>query len=134
MVYYAHSLPDAPPGQWQTLTDHLVKVAELAERMARVFGAGPWGRAAGLLHDAGKGTEPAQHRLRGGPAVDHSSVGAQEAVKQFGPAEGKLLAYVIAGHHGGMPDGTSGQRADIRARLKKQLPPLLCPRPGNWSP
>lgn len=36
--------------------------------------------------------------------VDHSTAGAQIAVTRYG-AVGKLLAYAIAGHHGGMPNG-----------------------------
>ena len=36
--------------------------------------------------------------------VDHSTAGAQKAVKLFGTAVGRLLAYPIAGHHAGLPD------------------------------
>jgi CRISPR-associated endonuclease/helicase Cas3 len=47
--------------------------------------------------------------------VDHSTAGAQHSGKQqpFGP----LLAYVIAGHHAGLPDGV-----ELRERLKKNIP------------
>ena len=112
MIYYAHSKPGADQASWQPLSNHLHNVAELAGHMARVFAAEDWAKAAGLLHDLGKGTLGFQQRLRGGPAVDHSSAGAQEAVSRFGPKIGRLLAYAIAGHHGGLPDGISGGQPD----------------------
>ncbi len=125
MTCYAHSKEGLPREQWQTLTDHLENVARLAEERARVFGAGDWGRAAGLLHDLGKCTRAFQRRLRGGPAVDHSSAGAQKAMELFGKHKGKLLAYTLAGHHGGMPDGINGKGTDLLKRLSKKTPPLL---------
>ena len=67
MDYYAHSKEGRPEDQWQTLADHLANAARLAEEKARAFGAGDWGRAAGLLHDLGKGGREFQRRLRGGP-------------------------------------------------------------------
>ena len=35
--------------------------------------------------------------------IDHSSAGALHAVQKNGPI-GKILAYLIAGHHAGLPD------------------------------
>lgn len=124
MSYYAHSLEGAPEEEWQPLEDHLKGVATKAEGLADVFGAATWGRTAGLLHDLGKFTEGFQARLRGGPVVDHASAGAQEAVRRFGPIAGKLLAYTLAGHHGGLPDGVSGEQTDLNQRLAKHLPAL----------
>lgn len=129
MAWYAHSLEGAPEKQWQKLDKHLEQVAYLAEKMADVFGAGHWGHAAGLLHDLGKFTDGFQARLRGGIAVDHSSAGAQEAVRLFGPTAGKLLAYILAGHHGGLPDGVNAERTDLNDRLAKKLPSLDGPYP-----
>lgn len=40
--------------------------------------------------------------------VDHSSAGAQWAIKKFGLGFGGLLAYVVAGHHAGLPDWSGG--------------------------
>jgi len=125
MDFYAHSKEGAPPDGWQPLEKHLKNVADLAQNMAQAFGAGPWARAEGLLHDLGKGTQGFQQRLRGGPAVDHSSAGAQEALSRFGPKIGRLLAYAIAGHHGGLPDGVNGETNDLASRLGKTLPSLL---------
>lgn len=133
MDFYAHSKEGAPPDGWQPLEKHLKNVADLAQNMAQAFGAGPWARAEGLLHDLGKGAQGFQQRLRGGPAVDHSSAGAQEALARFGPQTGRLLAYAIAGHHGGMPDGINGEARDLARRLDKTLPPLLAPPPRELA-
>jgi CRISPR-associated endonuclease/helicase Cas3 len=43
--------------------------------------------------------------------IDHSTAGAQHAFK-FLRNKGKLLAYAIAGHHAGLPDGTKGQKKE----------------------
>ena len=49
--YYAHSLDEKPPSEWQPLEEHLNNVAERARSFADVFGAGEWGYLAGLWHD-----------------------------------------------------------------------------------
>jgi len=76
----------------------------------------------GLLHDIGKCSDAYQRYIRQGEGnrkvrgPDHSSAGAQEAVKAFGADWGRLIAYGIAGHHGGLMDG-----ADLSARLVKPV-------------
>ncbi len=103
--YYAHSTANADKSDWQCLCEHLRSVAERAEQFAEVFGAGAWGWEAGRLHDAGKATKAFIARLEGKPArVDHSTFGARLAREHGGPL-GLLLSYMIAGHHGGLPDG-----------------------------
>src|SRR5262249_50558465 len=90
--YYAHSLPGSAEHSWQGLADHLRGVAELARVHAEKFGAGPWGEAAGLLHDLGKYSDAFQRRLRGDPSqVDHSTAGAQIARSRYGIA-GHLIS------------------------------------------
>ncbi|KMY68404.1 hypothetical protein AAU61_01590 [Desulfocarbo indianensis] len=124
MDFYAHSLPDKPEDQWQPLSAHLANVAELAAQRAAYFNAEDWARAAGLLHDLGKYTLPFQERLRGAKPVDHSTAGAQWAVANLDVPEapiGKLLAYAIAGHHGGLPDGVAEGAGSLEARLTKRL-------------
>lgn len=37
--------------------------------------------------------------------VDHAIVGAKYAIDEFGPVAGWILAYAIAGHHHGIPNG-----------------------------
>ena len=59
MIAYAHTRtrPDgspAPESEWEPLEVHLREVAELAAEFASTFGAGEWGRLAGLWHDLGK--------------------------------------------------------------------------------
>jgi CRISPR-associated endonuclease/helicase Cas3 len=110
-------------GEWdnpQSLGDHIQGVAELAERFAAAFGNGDWGRLAGLWHDLGKYKPAFQDHIRkssgyeddsvdeGGPGkVDHSVVGAIWAEKRCAdtaPDIGRVLGYLIAGHHAGLPD------------------------------
>lgn len=123
MTYYAHSTDNPDKSDWQTLEDHLQGVAQLAEEFAAVFGAGEWGRLAGLFHDAGKATSAFQRRLEGAQKrVDHSTFGAQQARNNVG-IFGLLLAYVIAGHHGGLPDGGK-QEKELHFRLKHGKVPV----------
>jgi CRISPR-associated helicase Cas3/CRISPR-associated endonuclease Cas3-HD len=102
-MYYAHTTENSDKHDWQLLQDHLVQVADLCAQFADDFGAGPFAYASGLLHDLGKYSDKFQRRLEGSlTRVDHSTAGAREAVQLFGPAQGRLLAYIIAGHHTGL--------------------------------
>ena len=117
MTYYAHSTENCNKSDWQPLSDHLLNVADLAEQFASNFGAGDWGRLAGLLHDAGKATEEFTHRLEGSAKrVDHATFGARLAKEKAGRL-GLLLSYVITGHHGGIADG-GAQENQLHFRLK----------------
>jgi len=129
--YYAHSIENQPPINWQPLDEHLKNVAEMARSFAEAFGAGDWGYLAGLWHDLGKYSDEFQQKLniqKGSDAhietkpgrIDHSTAGAQYAIKASGD-KGKLLAYVIAGHHSGLLDGKSND-ACLHDRLKKAIP------------
>lgn len=116
MKYYAHSLEGEPPEKWQELEEHLKNVAEMAAKFAGVFGAEAWGRCGGYSHDAGKASGAFQRRLEGKPErVDHSTFGAR-VVKDKGQLS-LLLSYVIAGHHGGLPDGGE-QESQLHYRLQ----------------
>lgn len=101
------------------LDEHLRGVARLAEGFARDFGSEDWARVAGVWHDLGKYSKDFQRRIRAvsgydahleGQAdrVDHSTAGAQHAVAQCG-VHGRILAYLIAGHHAGLPDWNAGE-------------------------
>jgi CRISPR-associated endonuclease/helicase Cas3 len=85
--------------------------------MASAFGASDWAALAGLWHDLGKyrpafqarirrlsGYDPDAHIEGAENRPDHSTAGALHALAVAGEAAGRLIAYLIAGHHAGLPD------------------------------
>ena len=121
---YAHSAQDElgnllPYEHWQTLQSHSVNVGEMAAEFARVFGAQEIACQTGKLHDLGKYSEAFNHRLHGGPSVDHATAGAKIAVERWGNVIGKLMAFCIAGHHAGLANGNG--EGDNRRTLKQRL-------------
>ena len=124
---YAHSLKDAPPERWHGLLEHLEDTAARAERFASSFAPG-WGRLAGLWHDAGKYQDAFQRRIGRDPdahcneSVDHATVGALIAEQH----RAATLAFVIAGHHGGLAD-----RERLRTRLSNKRELLEQARRGG---
>ena len=107
----------------QTVYDHLAGTARLAGSFAAPFGAQSEAEFAAWLHDVGKYSDAFQLRLKGGPKVDHSTAGAQEAwVRQHLHA-----AFAVAGHHSGLPDGGSPADdpgdATLFGRSKKPVDP-----------
>ena len=124
LSYYAHSAEDElgnllPYEHWQTLQSHSVNVGEMAAEFARVFGAQEVACQTGQLHDLGKYSEAFDHRLHGGPSVDHATAGAKIAIERWGNAIGKLMAFCIAGHHAGLANGC--REGDNRSTLKQRL-------------
>ena len=113
------------------LEEHLSAVSQLAGKMASEFGAEEWGKIAGLWHDLGKYSDDFQSYIRGKSGyeahlvdatagrVNHSSAGALHAEAAFGKL-GLVLAYLIAGHHAGLPDWFSDQTggAALENRMK----------------
>jgi CRISPR-associated endonuclease/helicase Cas3 len=132
-MFYAHTRPGAPPEQWEPLEDHLRRTAELAASHAAAFEAADWGALLGWWHDLGKYSSAFQEYLlacgsvedgehTGVGRVDHSTAGAQHAARQL-PRIGRLLAYCIAGHHGGLPDNRATHGASgLADRLQKAIP------------
>ena len=144
---YAHTLPRRPESEWQLLSEHAAAVADLASRFAEAFGSGLVAEIAGRLHDFGKALPKFQTYLRAandlddddddidggdGPAdrsghqgkrsgVKHSGAGAALAAELYGKPFGKLLAYLIIGHHTGLPDGMPGDKHPLKS-LKMRLP------------
>ena len=117
---YAHSTNDPSRTDWETLSVHLAGVARVAGQFANSFGWEPASQVAGKLHDIGKMSPGFQSYIaepteigRSGP--DHSTAGAQLASWRYGPQLGRMLAYAIAGHHGGLLDS-----AELDRRLGKQ--------------
>lgn len=124
MFYYAHSSMDNERG-WQTLAEHLKKTAQIASEKSKIFGAEELAFLCGLLHDLGKYSKEFQLRLQGRDGrVDHSSAGAQKAVALFGKGIGTVLAYCIAGHHGGLLD--YGTPASTEGTLYARLQAKVC--------
>ena len=99
MQMLAHISEDG--ARTQTIYEHLSGTAELAGAFAAPFGARSEAEFAAQLHDIGKYSAAFQKRLHGGDPVDHSTAGAQEAIK----AGHIPAAFAIAGHHSGIPDG-----------------------------
>ena len=130
IIRYAHTLESRPETDWHPLEKHLRDTSRDAGTFASAFGAGAWGRLAGLWHDLGKFSDAFQAYLRASVAkndshsgelsgrVDHSTAGAQHACRSG--KSGRLLAYCIAGHHAGLPDNEGGE-AGLAARLRKEV-------------
>jgi len=104
-MVYAHTLDGAPQAEWQLLEEHLAAVEEWAARFSAVFGAAEWGRIIGRLHDIGKCNPRFQQRLTGENTrhADHKGAGAK-LLDDLDTGFGRIGAYCVAGHHGGLPD------------------------------
>ena len=100
-------------GSVQTVLEHSLNTAELSKQFATPeFQEIAY--IAGLAHDLGKWEKDFQKRMRGDSVtVEHSIDGAIEVNKLLPYPIGKLLAYCIAGHHAGLPDG-GNKKADVR--------------------
>ncbi len=110
------------------LNEHLLEVAKLAQQFATSFNGGDWAYLSGLWHDLGKYRPRFQHYIRkvsgfeenahiGDDAgkAPHSTAGAIHAGNLFG-REGRVLAYLIAGHHAGLSDWDS-ENSNLSYRL-----------------
>jgi CRISPR-associated endonuclease/helicase Cas3 len=129
MAYYAHTR-GSDKTDWQKLVDHLSNTSKLAADFGIDAGVSDLARIAGRMHDIGKYSLAFQRRLEGAKSpVDHSTAGAKELIRlyQNTPRKGlaDILAYCIAGHHTGLPDGGSpidlGEAGTLRARLQSNL-------------
>ena len=110
---HARLRPDGGGYLAHELEEHLRAVSLLASDFASPFAAREWGACVGLWHDLGKYQSAFQTYLRVAAGVDstgvqagrvkHAIAGAIHAAQTQG-AYGRLLAYLIAGHHAGLPD------------------------------
>ncbi|MFN3715246.1 MAG: CRISPR-associated endonuclease Cas3'', partial [Thiobacillus sp.] len=135
------------------MADHLRCVGQLAADFAKDFGA-DWARLAGRWHDLGKYRPRFQHYIRQASGFEadahikgetgkapHSTAGAMLATDRFGVA-GRVLAYLIAGHHAGLADWFGGLDARLalpasRAELDESLaenPPAELLDAGDFKP
>lgn len=105
------------------LAEHLRDTADRARRFAAPWGGDEAAHLAAMRHDLGKYAAEFQEMIRAAGEnghleevnsapkihVDHSTAGAQWAADRFGSVYGRMLAYVIAGHHGkGLADWSGG--------------------------
>lgn len=111
-VLAAHSPNDS--GDWHSLADHLAGTGQRAGAFGDAFSSAEACRLVGELHDLGK-ADPAWQRYLAAAAfgnkltmVDHKHAGAF-VCEQWGVG---TCAFVIAGHHGGMPN-----MADLRSKM-----------------
>jgi len=115
------------------LFDHLVGVSNLAEFFGNEFENGDWLKTAGLLHDLGKfnpewqtyllkcngeyesgETDDQNITTKSKGKIDHSAAGAiycfevgcakNEFKQKIKQGSDRILGYLIAGHHTGLPD------------------------------
>lgn len=132
MIYYAHTKKETEQEDWQTLNDHLQNVSEKAATFTNVFKAEGWGKIAGLTHDIGKTRPQFQKKLitQSPKREDHKSVGAR-LLKDLNTPFGQVLAYCVAGHHGGLPNGCGTDDGTSLERLieKADLLPIGIPNP-----
>ena len=118
-TFIAHIKRSSDTWTLQSLEDHLRETAVLSDAFAQEFGSGDWAKNAGLLHDLGKFLPEWQTYIQRVSGYDknseignnhckvkHSTAGAvlnYEQLKQM-PQIARILSYVIAGHHAGLPD------------------------------
>lgn len=126
MKYLAHKTQD---GREQDIPAHLSGTAERARQNAI-----PMMKeicyAAGYAHDIGKYAEAFQERIQNGSKqrYEHALGGAfwywNMCGKTLDPFQANMLAYCIAGHHTGLPDGgrrgESAEEPTLMGRMKRE--------------
>jgi CRISPR-associated endonuclease/helicase Cas3 len=133
----AHLKKDGDSFVTQSLREHAMEVSRLAREFAASFSSSEWAKVVGLLHDFGKADSAFQGYLLRENGLDdseydsgrinHSSSGAALVEEKFGPVIGRILAYMIAGHHAGLPDWYSAEtgNAALSVRLEQDGKPNL---------
>lgn len=119
--YIAHRRED--DGAVQYVDEHVLSVAQIAEKFAQIFECGNIAYICGLLHDIGKFSEEFLKRIvENGPKCDHSTAGAQ-LFKRLNCPTGDWFAYIILGHHGGLPDyWNEKEMGTFFERMGKKVP------------
>lgn len=119
MEFFAHI--NRNTNEKQTLLSHSRGVAEFAKEFACGFGNEDWIECAALFHDLGKeNPEWQKYLLSGGKRRgNHSESGAQFVYKKSVHAGNfaKVIPYIIAGHHAGLPDWHEGSGNSLKSLL-----------------
>lgn len=141
MDFFAHVRPAGGGGgdgggNFHKLPTHLAVSSRLAAEFATMFGAEKIAKLAGAWHDLGKFRPGFQKYIQSQAGTEahienpvcstdktHSAAGAQLAIERFG-ITGRVLAYLIAGHHGGLADwhgGLDGRLAPDNANTRREF-------------
>ncbi len=137
MQYIAHRCG----GKEQSVSEHLLGVADRAKKIADKLGLGCHGELIGLVHDLGKYSQEFQNYIKSAEGlldqdadgfvdakamrgkIDHSSAGAQWIWESFSSKEdsiskmlGQALALCVASHHSGLIDCLDADGEDIFTR------------------
>ncbi|MGB7323742.1 MAG: CRISPR-associated helicase Cas3' [Rubripirellula sp.] len=136
MTIYAHTLPGETNQKfWETISDHEQQVADRCrDFLTRIDPElAAWGDLLGRWHDIGKYSKSFQAYLNQAGAADDVHVGevtgqvdhstaAAKLICDRDPKFGKLFAYILAGHHAGLPDWDVGSgRSGLKSRLDKVI-------------
>jgi len=120
--FFAH-VKQNEDGSWKephVLVDHLNDTAKRTRKSAAEFENGDWGELTGFWHDLGKfhpawqkylcrksGYDTEAHLEESNNRPNHSTAGAVLVFEKFNNSiASKILAYIIGGHHSGLPDWT----------------------------
>ncbi len=108
----------------QSIIEHLEGVAERASKYCKDYcfsdaDVQAYAYQVGMAHDLGKYSDKFQQKIREAPdiSVDHSTAGAREMQKMRMPSG----AFAIAGHHGGIPNGSDFTNSNLMERIKNRV-------------
>lgn len=128
------AVDDSGISREEPLREHLEETVKLAREFAQKFGLGETAKLVAKFHDLGKFSREFQDYLKQsagdseecdasprqrsrGP--DHSTAGARFLAKTLIQNNlGTLLAYAIAGHHAGLPNGIDGGNGSLETRIE----------------
>lgn len=107
----------------QSLSDHLQNVARMTSTYCASYqmndtDVAKYAYETGLTHDVGKYSDLFQQKIQNNLNihVDHSTAGAREMRKR----NMMSAAFAIAGHHGGIPNGSDTSKSNLIQRIRKR--------------